>query len=258
MIGAIIGDFVGSSYEFAPTKSYSFEMITANSDITDDTIMTIAIGDAILNNIPFASSMRYWGNKYPSPKGGYGNSFRKWLASEDPKPYNSWGNGSAMRVSPVAWAFDSIEKVLDEARLTAECTHNHPEGIKGAQATAAAIFLARQSTPKEEIKNYITTHFGYDLNFRIEDIRSWYGFDESCQGTVPQAIVCYLESRSYEDAIRLAVSLGGDSDTLGCIAGSIAEADLDYQIPRNLFDAAMNKLPLPMKKILEQFETCYP
>ena len=257
MIGAIIGDFIGSAYEFAPTKDYNFELITSDSDITDDTIMTIAIADAILNNIPYQSSLKYWGNKYPEPKGGYGNSFREWLKNEDPKPYNSWGNGAAMRVSPVAWAFDDLDKVLDEAKKAAECTHNHPEGIKGAQATAAAIFLTKQGKSKEELKNYITTTFGYDLNFPIEDIRKWYGFDESCQGTVPQAIVAYLESRSFEDAIRLAVSLGGDSDTLGCITGSIAEANLDYKIPQDLYDAAMHALPLPMKKILEQFMNCY-
>ena len=257
MIGAIIGDFVGSAYEFAPTKDYHFELITPQSDITDDTIMSVAIADAILNNIPYQSSLRYWGNKYPMPKGGYGSAFRIWLQTPDPKPNNSWGNGSAMRVGAVAWAFDSLEKVLEEAKHTAECTHAHPEGIKGAQATAAAIFLTRQGKSREELKAYIEQHFGYDLNFKIEDIRSWYGFDESCQGTVPQAIVCYLESKSFEDAIRLAVSLGGDSDTLGCITGSIAEANLDYPLPQPLSDAAIKAPPEAMTKICNPFETFY-
>ena len=222
MIGAIIGDFVGSAYEFDRTKDYHFKLITKESDITDDTIMTVAIADAILSDIPYQSAMRYWGNKYPMPKGGYGSAFRKWLRTPDPKPYNSWGNGSAMRVSPIAWAFDDLEKVLAEAKLSAECTHPHPEGIKGAQAIAAAIFLTRQGTSKSDLKNYIEEQFNYDLNFTIEAIRPSYGFDESCQGTIPQSIVCYLESTSFEDTIRLAVSLGGDSDTIACIAGSIA------------------------------------
>jgi ADP-ribosylglycohydrolase len=257
MIGAIIGDYVGSAYEFHNTKDYNFEIITPASEITDDSIMSIAIADAILQGKPYAERMRYWGNEYPTPKGAYGGSFSSWLHSSSPQPYNSWGNGSAMRVSPIGWAFDSLEQTLLQAKLSAECTHNHEEGIKGAQATATAIFLARQGETKQGIKKYIESKFGYNLSFKIADIKDIYKFDESCQGTVPPAIVCYLESTSFEDAIRLAVSLGGDSDTLGCITGSIAEADHAYSIPAYLQDAAFDTVPSDLAAIVEQFTNKY-
>lgn len=257
MIGAIIGDYVGSAYEFHNTKDYHFEMITPVSEITDDSIMSIAIADAILQDKPYAECMRYWGNRYPNPKGAYGGSFSAWLHSNNPQPYNSWGNGSAMRVSPIGWAFDSLEQTLLQAKLSAECTHNHEEGIKGAQATVTAIFLTRQGETRQWIKKYIESKFGYNLGFKIADIKEIYKFDESCQGTVPPAIVCYLESTSFEDAIRLAVSLGGDSDTLGCITGSIAEADLTYSIPADLHDAAFNTMPSDLKNITKQFISRY-
>lgn len=257
MIGAIIGDYVGSAYEFHNTKDYHFDMVTPQSEITDDSIMSIAIADAILQDKPYAERMRYWGNKYPNPKGAYGGSFSAWLHSSNPQPYNSWGNGAAMRVSPIGWAFDSLEQVLLHAKLSAECTHNHEEGIKGAQATAIAIFLARQGETKQWIKKYIESRFGYNLSFKIADIKANYKFDESCQGTVPPAIVCYLESTSFEDAIRLVVSLGGDSDTLGCITGSIAEADQTYSISPNLKDAAFKTVPSDLKGIIMQFISKY-
>lgn len=257
MIGAIIGDYVGSTYEFHNTKDYYFEMITPQSEITDDSIMSIAIADAILQGKPYAERMRYWGNKYPNPKGAYGGSFSAWLRSSNPQPYNSWGNGSAMRVSPIGFAFDSLEQTLLQAKLSAECTHNHEEGIKGAQATATTIFLARQGETKQWIKKYIESKFGYNLGFKIADIKESYSFNESCQGTVPPAIVCYLESTSFEDAIRLAVSLGGDSDTLGCITGSIAEADHTYRIPPDLIEAALRTTPSDLKAIVTQFVEKY-
>lgn len=257
MIGAIIGDYVGSAYEFHNTKDYSFEMITPQSEITDDSIMSIAIADAILQSKPYAERMRYWGHKYPNPKGAYGGSFSSWLRSNNPQPYNSWGNGAAMRVSPIGWAFSGLEQVLLQAKLSAECTHNHEEGIKGAQATATAIYLTRQGETKQWIKKYIESKFGYNLSFKIADIKESYKFDESCQGTVPPAIVCYLESTSFEDAIRLAVSLGGDSDTLGCITGSIAEANQAYSIPVDIMEAALNTVPSSLKTIVRQFADKY-
>lgn len=257
MLGAIIGDYVGSAYEFHNTKDYNFEMITTQSDITDDSIMSIAIADAILQSKPYAERMRYWGNKYPNPKGAYGGSFSAWLHSSNPQPYNSWGNGAAMRVSPIGWAFSGLEQVLLQAKFSAECTHNHAEGIKGAQATATAIYLTRQGETKQWIKKYIESKFGYNLSFKIADIKESYKFDESCQGTVPPAIVCYLESTSFEDAIRLAVSLGGDSDTLGCITGSIAEANQAYSIPVDIMEAALNTVPSSLKTIVRQFADKY-
>jgi len=257
MTGAIIGDYVGSAYEFRNTKNYSFEMITSQSEITDDSIMSIAVADAILQSKPYAERMRYWGNRYPQPKGAYGGSFSAWLHSSNPQPYNSWGNGAAMRVSPIGWAFSGLEQVLLQAKLSAECTHNHEEGIKGAQATATAIYLARQGETKQWIKKYIESKFNYNLSFKIADIKESYKFDESCQGTVPPAIVCYLESTSFEDAIRLAVSLGGDSDTLGCITGSIAEADHTYSIPVDIMEAAFSTVPSELKTIVKQFTDKY-
>lgn len=257
MTGAIIGDYVGSAYEFRNTKNYSFEMITSQSEITDDSIMSIAVADAILQSKPYAERMRYWGNRYPQPKGAYGGSFSAWLHSSNPQPYNSWGNGSAMRVSPIGWAFSGLEQVLLQAKLSAECTHNHEEGIKGAQATATAIYLARQGETKQWIKKYIESKFNYNLSFKIADIKESYKFDESCQGTVPPAIVCYLESTSFEDAIRLAVSLGGDSDTLGCITGSIAEADHTYSISVDIMEAAFRTVPSELKTIVKQFTDKY-
>jgi ADP-ribosylglycohydrolase len=185
-------------------------------------VLTVAIADAILSGKPYVDSIRHTGRKYPNA--GYGGSFIRWLHLPDAGPYNSWGNGSAMRVSPVGFAFPTEDEVLRQAKMTAEITHNHPEGIKGAQATALAVFLARTGSGKETIRSHVAAMFGYDLNRTVDEIRPSYAFDVSCQGTVPQAITAFLDSQSYEDAIRNAISLGGDSDTLACITGGIAEA----------------------------------
>jgi ADP-ribosylglycohydrolase len=204
--------------------------------------------------------MRRWGRKFPFA--GYGGGFRRWLASGDPKPYNSWGNGSAMRVSPVGWAFDSLDKTLEEAKRSAECTHNHPEGVKGAQATAASIFMARNGASRDDIRGYVTKQFGYDLSKTCAEIRPAYHFDESCQGTVPQALACFLESRDYKHCMQLAISIGGDSDTLACIAGGIAEAWYKKQmgpaaIPADMCEFANNRIPYSMKRVVTEFEKKY-
>lgn len=222
MIGAIAGDLIGSIYEQRPIKTKDFPLFDKRCRFTDDTVLTVAIADAILTGSPYVDSVRSIGRRYP--RAGYGGSFIRWLLSEDPCPYNSWGNGSAMRVSPVGFAFSTEEEVLHHARMTAEITHNHPEGIKGAQATALAIFLARSEYDKEGIRHRIHFLFDYDLDRSVNDIRPSYAFDISCQGTVPEAIIAFLDSESYEDAVRNAVSLGGDSDTLACITGGIADA----------------------------------
>ena len=263
MIGAFIGDFVGSPYEFdlGKNKKYlarlDFPLFSKKSEFTDDTIMTIAVCEAVMNgrNDPnltrreAAKCMQLWGAKYPH--GGYGGRFKDWLKENDPEPYNSYGNGSAMRVSSVGWLYDTIEEVLEYAEITAAVTHNHPEGIKGAQAVAAAIFLARTGHSKEEIKQYIEEDFHYDLNRTVDEIRPGYGFDETCQGSVPEAIIAFLESESFEDAVRRAVSLDGDADTQGAIAGSIAEAF--YGIPEDLKVQIRAKLPSDMMTVLLRF-----
>lgn len=223
ILGAIAGDVIGSVYEFNNTQTTDFPLFKRETTFTDDTVMTIAIADAILHNKDFSQTILDYGKRYPNR--GYGTSFFKWLAHDTPAPpYNSWGNGSAMRVSAVGFAYNDLDKVLKKAEKTAVVTHNHPEGIKGAQATAAAIFLARTGKNKAEIKAYIEQKFGYDLDFTLDEIRPTFPFDENCQGTVPQSIVAFLESTDYDSAIRLAISLGGDSDTIACITGGIAIA----------------------------------
>ena len=222
MIGAIAGDIIGSVYEHWPIKTKAFPLFQDRCTFTDDTVLTVAIAEAILSGVPYVDSIRRIGRCYP--RAGYGGSFYRWLSADDFEPYNSWGNGSAMRVSPVGFAFATEDEVLRQARLTAEITHNHPEGIKGAQAAALAIFLARTVRDKEAVRARISALFGYDLGRTVEGIRPSYGFDVSCQGSVPEAIIAFLDSESYEDAVRNAVSLGGDSDTLACIAGGIAQA----------------------------------
>jgi ADP-ribosylglycohydrolase len=222
MIGAIAGDIIGSIYERRPIKNKKFPLFDDRCRFTDDTVLTVAVAEAILVKGPYVDSVRRIGRHYPGA--GYGGSFIRWLHSDDPRPYNSWGNGSAMRVSPVGFVFTSEEEVLHHARMSAEITHNHPEGIKGAQATALAVFLARTGHDKEAIRARIKALFGYDLDRTVDDIRPSYSFDVSCQGTVPEAIIAFLDSDSYEDAVRNAISLGGDSDTLACITGGVAEA----------------------------------
>lgn len=252
MIGAIAGDIIGSVYEFDNIKTTDFPLFTNESDYTDDTIMTIAVADWLLNGGDLAKVMQRYGREYPYPTGGYGGRFSGWLREKDPLPYNSWGNGSAMRVCAVGWMFDSLEKTLEVAKETAIVTHNHPEGIKGAQATAAAIYLARTGKSKQDIKQYIETTFSYDLGRTCDEIRPFYRFNESCQGTVPEAIIAFLDSSDFENAIRLAVSLGGDSDTLACITGGIAEAF--YGIPEDIEKQVSDKLPGTFQKVIKEFK----
>ena len=252
MTGAIAGDIIGSVYEFDNIKTTDFPLFTNESDYTDDTIMTVAVADWLLNGGDLAKVMQRYGREYPYPTGGYGGRFSGWLREKDPQPYNSWGNGSAMRVSAVGWMFDSLEKTLEVAKETAVVTHNHPEGIKGAQATAAAIYLARTGKSKQDIKQYIETTFSYDLGRTCDEIRPFYRFNESCQGTVPEAIIAFLDSSDFENAIRLAVSLGGDSDTLAWITGGIAEAF--YGIPEDIEKQVSDKLPGTFQKVIKEFK----
>jgi len=222
MLGAIAGDIIGSPFEGNNIKDYRFPLFTSNSTFTDDTVMTVATADCILHKGSFEEFYKKYYLKYPGR--GYGLKFSMWAGSPDSKAYNSWGNGSAMRVSPVGFACSRLDEVLKLARRSAEVSHNHPEGIKGAQAVAAAVFMARRGDKKDKIAGYIEKKFGYDLKQSIESIKKWYKFDSSCQGTVPQAIRAFLESGDFEDAVRKAISIGGDSDTIACIAGGIAEA----------------------------------
>ena len=222
MIGAIAGDIIGSVYERRPIKTKDFPLFHPDCHFTDDTVLSVAIAGAILTGGSYLRSVLEIGRRYPGA--GYSGTFSRWLFSENPQPYNGWGNGAAMRVSPVGFAFSTENEVLQQSAETAQISHSHPEGIKGAQATALAVFLARTSRDKHQIKQETTRRFGYDLNRSIEEIRPKYSFDVSCQGTVPEAIIAFLDSISYEDAIRNAISLGGDSDTLACITGGIAEA----------------------------------
>ncbi|MDR2561505.1 MAG: ADP-ribosylglycohydrolase family protein [Holophagales bacterium] len=243
MIGAIIGDIVGSRFEFKNIKHKKFALFSDDCSFTDDTIMTLAVADALLNGGStdnFIDSMKKFGKLYPNPTGGYGPKFGSWLLSDDRKPYNSFGNGSAMRVSPCAWFAKSLEEAEELAEISAAVTHNHPEGIKGAKATAAAIYLARTRCGKPEIKEYVEKNYGYDLCRTLDEIRPGYTFNETCQETVPEAIIAFLESGNFDDAIRNAVSLGGDSDTLAAITGSIAEAY--YGISGEMFKEATDYL----------------
>ena len=250
MLGAIAGDIIGSVYEHEPIKTKEFPLFNYHSRFTDDTVLTIAVADAILQKIDYAASLKYFGRKYPDA--GYGMFFYNWLFSSKSQPYNSWGNGSAMRVSPVGFAFNSINDVLNEAEKSAAVTHSHAEGIKGAQATALAILLARTGTSKTEIKQEISARFSYNLNRTLDQIRRDYSFDVSCQGTVPEAIIAFLESTDFEDAIRNAISLGGDSDTLACITGGIAQA-FYKSIPEKIVKEVYERLPIEFASIVDEF-----
>lgn len=254
MIGAIAGDIIGSIYEAQPIKTKDFPLFHPRCRFTDDSVLTIAVAQAILTDRDYRRWVWEIGRRHPHA--GYGGNFIAWLHSSDPKPYNSWGNGAAMRVSPVGWAFDTLDDVLVEAARTAEISHNHPEGIKGAQAAAAAVFLGRTTRDKELIKKEIAGRFGYDLDRTVDSIRPFYGFDVSCQGTVPEAVISFLDAEGYEDAVRNAVSLGGDSDTLACITGGIAEA---YYGPFNtdIPDKVMTILTNDLWLIVEQFRRRY-
>lgn len=222
MMGAIAGDIVGSVYEHHPIKTKDFPLFQPRSRFTDDSVLTVAVADALLGGRSYRDAVLAWGRRYPDA--GYGSAFIRWLQADEPMPYQSWGNGSAMRAGPVGWAFDDEDEVLRQAKLSAEITHDHREGIKGAQATALAVYLARTGADKATIRARIGAEFGYDLARTVESIRPAYRFDVSCQGTVPEALIAFLDADSYEDAVRNAVSLGGDADTLACIAGAIAEA----------------------------------
>src|SRR3954451_5921603 len=222
MLGAIAGDIIGSIYEHRPIKTTKFPLFHPLCRFTDDTVLTVALADSILHGTRYVDLLKRYYRAYP--RAGYGGSFHQWAQSERSDPYNSWGNGSAMRVSPVGFAFGTLDKVLEQAKRSAEVTHDHPEGIKGAQAVATAVFLARTGQSKEQIKNYVETSFGYDLGTPLDEIRPTYEFEVSCQKSVPQAIRAFLESDDFEDAVRKAVSLGGDSDTIACMAGGIAQA----------------------------------
>ena len=252
MLGAIAGDMVGSVYEFNNHRTKDFPLFTAASSFTDDTILTVAVADVLLNGGDYAVAFKHYYQRYPDPSGGYGKRFRQWAMSDDMQPYNSWGNGSAMRVSPVGFWGRDLSQVLQEAETAAAVTHNHAEGIKGAQATAAAVFLARSGYAKVDIKDYIAEHFAYHLNRSLDDIRSTYRFNPSCQGTVPEAMVAFLESTDFEDALRNAVSLGGDSDTLTCITGGIAEAFYG-PVPDPIRQEVLHRLDPQLTAILHQF-----
>ena len=251
IIGAIAGDIIGSIYERNNVKRTDFELFTDKSKFTDDTVLTVAIADCILNQKEFGKTVWEYGRKYRHR--GYGGRFKEWLQSENPYPYNSFGNGSAMRVSAVGFAYNDIETVLEKAKETAEITHNHSEGIKGAQAIATGIFLAKRNKTKDEIRKYIIEKFNYNLDFTIDSIRPFYKFDVTCQGSVPQAINAFLESSDYESAIRLAISIGGDSDTIACITGGIASAFYKV-IPDNILEFAESKLPNEFIEILNEFD----
>ncbi|HDR88936.1 MAG TPA: ADP-ribosylglycohydrolase family protein [Bacteroidetes bacterium] len=250
MIGSVIGDVIGSTYEICNAGTWDFDPFPEGTTYTDDTVLTLAVAYSILHGTDYVSAIQEFACRYPGR--GYGGMFSIWIYGENPQPYNSFGNGSAMRVSPVGFAFGSVEKVLGEARKSAECTHNHPEGIKGAQAVALAIFLARMGCPKKEIRERIVSEFGYDLDRKLNDIKPGYTFDITCQGTVPEAILAFLESEDFESAIRNAIWLGGDSDTLACITGGIAEAFYGT-IPAEWQENTWNLLPEEFRQIITSF-----
>ena len=250
MIGALAGDIIGSVYEAFPIKTKDFPLFHPHCRFTDDSVLTIAVAKAILEDRNYRRWVLEIGRRYPDA--GYGGSFIRWLHAKDPKPYNSWGNGAAMRASPVGFAFDTADIVLKEAARTAEISHNHPEGIQGAQAAALAVFLARTTRDKARIEQEVVDRFGYDLDRTVESIRPSYGFDVSCRGTVPEAVIAFLDSDSYEDAVRNAISLGGDSDTLACISGSIAEAFYG-RVPSHIVQKVKMHLPPDLWSITERF-----
>jgi ADP-ribosylglycohydrolase len=255
MIGVIAGDVIGSVYEHQATKSPDFPLFADGCRFTDDTVMTIATASAILNEVPYQDVYRALGQRYPNA--GYGGSFFQWLHAPTPHPYNSWGNGSAMRVAPVGLAFETEQAVLREAEKSAAVTHDHAEGVKGAQATALAVFRARTGASKEEIREELSERFDYDLARSVDEIRPEYEFDVSCQGSVPESIIAFLESRNLEDAIRLAISLGGDADTMAAIAGGIAHA-FYREVPRAIEQGVRDRLPDEFLDVVDAFERAYP
>ena len=254
MLGAIAGDVIGSVYEFANTKSTGFDLFTPWSSFTDDSVMTLAVAKWLVEDETHTIHyliycMQELGNKYPNA--GYGGNFRAWLQEDEPQPYNSWGNGAGMRVSPVGLYARTLDETLALAAITASVSHNHPEGVKGAQAIAACVFLCKEGKTKSEIKAYIEKSFDYNLNRTIAEIRPQYDFDVSCRGSVPEAIIAFLEGNSFEEVIRLAISLGGDSDTIGAMAGAIAACC--YEIPQSIVDRCNSLLTEDLREIQNQF-----
>ena len=254
MLGALVGDIVGSVYEFQNTKSTDFELFTPNSTFTDDSVMTLAVAkwlleDSVHTTHHLIRCMQELGDRYPNA--GYGGNFGWWLRQSNPAPYNSWGNGSGMRVSPVGLYAKTLDEALALSALTASVSHNHAEGVKGAQAVATSVFLCKEGKTKQEIKGYVEQNFGYNLNRTIAEIRPNYNFDVSCQGSVPEAIIAFLEGNSFEEVIRLAISLGGDSDTIGCMAGAIAACM--YPIPDYMTEKCDSLLTEDLREIKDQF-----
>ena len=250
MIGAIAGDIIGSVHEFVGTKSKEFELFHPMSHFTDDTVLTIAVAHRLLRGGDYVDLFHEYVDAHP--RAGYGGSFFRWAMTRLRAPYQSWGNGSAMRVSPVGFAARTLEEAMAMARESAEVTHDHPHGIRGAQATAVAIFLARTTHDKQAVRSHIEREFGYDLSTRLDEIREDYVFDVSCEGSVPQSIIAFLESTGYEDAVRNAISLGGDADTMACIAGGIAEAHYGG-VPEPIRQQAVVKLVPQMRIIVDEF-----
>lgn len=254
MLGAIIGDIVGSVFEWHNHLSTDFPLFIKSSTFTDDSVLTFATAKAILDGLDYTQTYQDFSRRYPGR--GYGGNFGQWIHSDNPQPYNSFGNGSAMRISPVGFVYDNVGATLQEAKRSAEVTHNHPEGIKGAQAVALAMLRAREKWSFYDIKEELSTRFGYSLESTLDQIRPAYQFNETCQGSVPEAITAFLESTSYEDAIRKAISIGGDSDTIACIAGGIAQAYYG-NLPDLIAREAKQRLPEEFLEILDRFETRY-
>jgi ADP-ribosylglycohydrolase len=249
MLGAIAGDIIGSPFEGSPIKSVEFDLLPERARFTDDTVLTVATAFTLMTDGDFAQNYKMFGRLYPTA--GYGEGFLQWLAGDSTAPYGSYGNGSAMRVSPVGFALGSESEVLRAARHSAEVTHDHPEGVKGAQAVALGVFLARHGADQATVRREISDRFGYDLSRTPDEIRPGYVFDVSCQGSVPESIACYLAASGFEDAVRLAVSLGGDADTMACIAGALAEAT--FGVPEEIAAAVVARLPQDLRDVVEDF-----
>jgi len=250
MLGALVGDIVGSVYEWDNHRSKDFPLFSSKSFFTDDSVLTVALADVVLNGGDFAAVMRRYGRVYPAA--GYGGMFRRWLGDPGMGPYNSFGNGAAMRISPAGWAYPTLEETLKQAREFTAVTHDHPEGIKGAEATAGAIWMGRHGATKADIKAWVLKHAGYDLSRTCDEIRPLYEFNETCQRTVPEALTAFFESTDFEDAIRLAISLGGDSDTLACITGGVAEA-FYRGVPAAIEREALSRLDVPLRDVVTRF-----